>query len=276
MNQSIKHILIIGYGFVGKAVKYSFTGTMLDVQPSFEFHVTDPKYPAVEPDIKSMDAIYICVPTPSTETGACDASAVFEHVNRIAAQTTSALVVLRSTVPPSVIQKLLEIYPNLVYMPEFLRERSWQHDTLYPPLIVVGCRDLTSIAKVHDLIKLSKVKVGETRVVDPVEASIFKYAHNTFLSTKIVFMHEMYKWVCDSFDQDSVKWSNISNLLDSDPSVGVSHTTAPGYHGLGYSGSCLPKDTLALISESSPAGISQVLSYVQYRNQRLQNGENEL
>lgn len=250
MNNTIHNILIVGYGFVGKAVHHSLIADRRDTESgelSFKITILDPAAGFNPPLDNSFTAIFVCVPTPTVD-GTCDDSIVLEQVEKF--KNVTCPLIIRSTIPPSSIKKILSIKPDIVYMPEFLREKHWQYDAINPEIVVIGTDSEEMKLRVYEILEDSSIKYYNTTVsfVSPIEASLFKYAANTFLAMKVVYMHELHKWMISENMGDS--WSNLSMLMKFDSRFGSSHFDAPGEHGYGYSGSCFPKDTQALVTES--------------------------
>ena len=245
----MKNILIAGYGFVGQAVHYSITKhdtvktdyviDIFDLDKGRQCDITNTDY----------DFIFVCVPTPSAVDGTCDYSLVTEYVQCFKDHRG---LIIKSTVPPSAIKHLLSINSDLVYMPEFLREKSFKYDALNPKHIIIGCNNPTIASKVCILLcdtQINKYAGFDIKIVDPVTASLFKYSANTFLAMKVVFMHELYKMCSDN----GYDWEQLRDLMESDDRLGTSHFNAPGDHGLGYAGSCFPKDVKAFVKEANGA-----------------------
>ena len=112
-------VAIIGHGFVGKAVDFGF-------QKNIEKFIIDPNLYNSIHDLKDVDLdfIFICVPTPMLPDGNQDNSillSVFEDLSLI---NQKAIKIIKSTVIPNTLKTLDKIYSNIVYNPEFLRERS--------------------------------------------------------------------------------------------------------------------------------------------------------
>ena len=109
---------IVGHGFVGKAVDYGFST-----------HVTkkliDPKYNTKCSDLADFkpDVVFVCAPTPMKEGGCIDASIVKKCCKELT-EYTDALIVLKSTVTPNIVEKLSKTINNFVYNPEFLTEKN--------------------------------------------------------------------------------------------------------------------------------------------------------
>ena len=255
----MKNILIIGYGFVGKSVEFSLSLK----SSSFSFTIFDP-VAGHDTDFSNwtdMDAIFICIPTPTGIDGSCDYSIV-KHYAELFSNATCP-VIIKSTVVPSGVKELVEINRNVVYVPEFLTEKNWKEDSVSAKNIIIGTDSLELFQNIADLFKEAKLS-GTCLKVSPEEASLFKYASNTFLAMKVVYMHEMYKWL-DRID--SKAYNTVAHLMSMDPRLGTSHYKAPGDHGLGYSGTCFPKDTLALSVEAE--GNLPLLEAVIARNKSL-------
>lgn len=191
------------------------------------------------------DVIFICVGTPTKNSGEADLSQVFSVAKEIApAIKSGAVVVNKSTVPVGTAEKVrAEIAKNtnmkffIASCPEFLREGSALADTLNPSRIVIGAD--TDYAK-KILIKVHKKLPGERVLTDLRTAETIKYASNAFLATKISFINEIAN-LCESSGADV---SGVALGMGLDSRIGKSFLNA----GIGYGGSCFPKDTKALHS----------------------------
>lgn len=232
-------VLIVGFGFVGRAIHSILPGT------DFCKIIHDPAegYSAAFDAIKP-DAVFICVPTP-TKDGACDDSLVRYYTAMVAHYDCP--VIIKSTVPPSTVDKLLVIKPDIVIMPEFLRESNWQEDVRWPLTTVVGCDDMKTLTKVFNLIMKSDICVNKYLPCSAKEASMIKYIANSFLAMKVVYMHQMEKWATSQ----GMNWDRISSMLAHDQRIGHTHLQSPGAHGYGYAGTCFPKDIEALVHEAA-------------------------
>ncbi len=239
---------IIGYGFVGKALEKGIKDDVeiLKIDPLLETKISDLE--EFSPEI-----CFICVPTPMNKDGSQDISILLEVVDELKKISISSLVVLKSTVLPTHIDSINKNIPNLVFNPEFLRERSANEDFINSKLIILGGReDLTSrIADFYKNYTLCKTK--DYQFTDLISASLVKYAINTFLATKVVFFNELNQIFHQSQAEDS--WDNFINMISIDSRVGSSHMQVPGLDGkFGYGGTCFPKDSKALIKYSEEIG----------------------
>lgn len=251
-------ILIVGAGVIGSALKSTLPPSYYDVQvldPPKGLHVTDDFEP---------DAIFVCVPTPSNPDGTCDASIVLDTVRKYAEHP--AHVVVRSTVPPSVVEDLIRIRYDVIIMPEFITEKNWLNDISHPPMTPIGCMSGACVSVVLDQLKYSTIDLTKARQCSPIEASALKYIANCFLATKVLFMHETEKWLTSTYGYQA-DWDVIKSILTMDERIGCSHLNSPGHHGYGFSGSCFPKDTLAFSKDAS--GNLKLLNSVVEINQQL-------
>ena len=201
--------------------------------------------------LKGADLILICVGTPPKSDGSYDLKYVFAAAESIAKNLTGyATVVIKSTVPPSTTSKVKEIILkntsidfDIASNPEFLREGSAVNDALHPSRIIFGVEN----KKAENYLRQAHKKLpGPILVTTPQSAQLIKYASNAMLATRISFINAI-AILCDAVGAD-VK--DVAAGLGLDPRIGTSFLDA----GLGYGGSCFPKDTWALISFAKTLG----------------------
>ncbi len=196
--------------------------------------------------VKASDVVFIAVGTPETETGAANMSYVYGVAEEIGGAVGSdfKVVVNKSTVPVGTAEKVKELIlgvnanadVEVCSVPEFLREGSAVKDTFNPDRIVIG----TASKKAEDmLIALHKPLTEQIIVTDIRSAEMIKYASNAFLATKITFINEMAN-ICDRYGADVTA---VAKGMGLDNRIGPKFLQA----GVGYGGSCFPKDTKALI-----------------------------
>jgi len=193
--------------------------------------------------IPGAEVIFICVGTP-TKNGRVDLSFVYEAVKSVAKNLKSyAILVIKSTVPPGInskIEKKMRRFTRAEFdvasVPEFLREGKAVWDTFHPYRVVIG-----SVKKkvIHKLLQLHRGIPGKRLVCTPVSAQLIKYASNAFLPTKISFANSI-AVLCDEFGADV---EEVMKGVGMDKRIGAEFLGA----GLGYGGSCFPKDIAALI-----------------------------
>jgi UDPglucose 6-dehydrogenase len=188
--------------------------------------------------IDAARLIFICVQTPPTPSGDADLSAVTRAVEEIGDVEGRALV-MKSTVPVGTGRTVRRAASELAYVscPEFLREGSAVRDFMEPDRVVIGFEPGDEWAA--DAVEAAYAPLGAPIVrTDVASAEMVKLASNAFLATKISFINEIAN-VCDETGADVTE---VSRGMGLDPRIGDRFLTA----GLGFGGSCFPKDTQAL------------------------------
>jgi UDPglucose 6-dehydrogenase len=226
----------------------------------------------LETAIRGKEIAFICVGTPSGVDGALDLSAVEAVACRVArAHPEDLLLVEKSTVTAqtgSRIERALTVYGQREFgrvevasNPEFLREGSAVHDFLRPDRIVVGVRSGWAEQRFRAL--YAPISKGEVEcpahvgcprgsripfVVTSLEtAELIKHASNAFLATKISFINA----VADLCDRVGADIGVVAEGMGLDPRIGPSFLRA----GLGYGGSCFPKDVTAFMRFAAEVGV---------------------
>jgi UDPglucose 6-dehydrogenase len=209
-------------------------------------------------DLKSTVAkskiIFLCLPTPQSEDGSADLTHVMEVSKGIADYLNEAkIIVSKSTVPVGTVEKMRQIFEKrgkhnvqVVSNPEFFKEGSALQDSLRPDRIIIGTSDKKTAEVMAELYE-PFVRTGNPIIVmDEKSAELTKYAANSFLATKITFMNDLAN-LCEIVGAD-IEW--IRKGIGSDPRIGKNFLFA----GIGYGGSCFPKDVKALIKTSGTHG----------------------
>ena len=187
------------------------------------------------------EVIVIATGTPSGESGGVDLSYVRSALSWVSErQPDGGVVIMKSTVPPGTGVRLLEtilrgLKIEYVSNPEFLREGQAVADWFSPDRIVVGTNDERLVGVVKTLYRGIEAPYV---VTDVTGAEMIKYASNAFLATKISFINEI-AMVCDRI---GATIDDVVRGISLDPRIGPSFLKA----GVGYGGSCFPKDTRAL------------------------------
>ena len=240
MKKRLK-IGIIGHGFVGKATDSGFN---IDV----EKFIVDPKYKTTIEDLKefSPNVIFVCVPTPMGEDGSQNSEIIESVTEETARLMPDCIIVIKSTVLPNILIKLSEFSKNLIYNPEFLREKHANEDFINSKMIIFG-GDRNISEKISGFYRNHTKCTTEDHIfVDLLSASFIKYTINTFLATKVIFFNEMHALYMKIKSNDP--WEKIINTVALDERIGKSHMDVPGHDGrYGFGGACFPKDSLALI-----------------------------
>ena len=196
--------------------------------------------------IRQADVIYIAVGTPQNNDGSADLSYVVEAAKNIAACVErDVIVVTKSTVPVGTNHKIKEIIDahitqkiavDVVSNPEFLKEGSAIYDSFHGDRIVIGAESEHAFTVMEQINLSFDVPIFKT---DIKSAEMIKYASNAFLATKISFINEISN-ICELLGANI---ENVSTGMGLDQRIGSQFLKA----GIGYGGSCFPKDTKALI-----------------------------
>jgi UDPglucose 6-dehydrogenase len=213
------------------------------------------------------EVVLICVGTPSDAAGRADLRYVLDVADTIARELHSSPVVsLRSTVPVGTTRRVeLRLNETLkqrgftdrvavIANPEFLRTGRAVDDFLRPTRIVLGTTDWAQDADIARLRSLYQPLGAPLLVMDAESAELVKNAANAFLATKISFVNELAN-LCDA---TGASVDSVLQGLALDPRIG-SDSMRPG---LGYGGSCLPKDVLSLIAMGAEHGRPMELAKV--------------
>jgi UDPglucose 6-dehydrogenase len=204
--------------------------------------------------VEKSNIIFLCLPTPQSEDGSADLTHVLGVSEKIAGYLNEdKILISKSTVPVGTVEKLEQLFKQkgkytveVVSNPEFLKEGTALQDSLKPDRIIIGTRDKKTAEILTELYE-PFVRTGNPIIImDEKSAELTKYAANSFLATKITFMNDMAN-LCESVGAD-IEW--IRKGIGSDPRIGKNFLFA----GIGYGGSCFPKDVKALIKTSKDHG----------------------
>ena len=200
--------------------------------------------------IEGAEFLYVAVGTPPTYSGDADLSAVWTVVDELPADTGNAVVVMKSTVPVGTGSKVRQRldrrgleHVGYASNPEFTAEGTAVRDFMRPDRIVIGAfrdQDADAVAGLHSGIDAPIVRC------DVASAEMIKLAANAALMTRISFINEIAN-VCEATGADVVK---VAEGVGLDQRIGKSFLRA----GIGYGGSCFPKDSLALKQLAANSG----------------------
>lgn len=223
--------------------------------------------------VAEADLIMIAVGTPQKENGEADILFVEEAAREIAQgfkPQRTYTVVIKSTVPLGTNRRVAQVIKRVLAEreveaqvfqasnPEFLREGMALHDTFYPDRIVVGAESEEAVEAIHRLYRPILEQTFDAPAflprpegydlpplvtTDPTSAEMIKYAANAFLAVKISFINEI-AGLCDKVGADVTE---VARGIGLDSRIGSRFLSA----GLGWGGSCFPKDTAALVAVAS-------------------------
>lgn len=217
--------------------------------------------------------IFIAVGTPPAGDGSADLSSILGVAETIGRTMDGyRIVVMKSTVPVGTHRKVSDAitahtdHPmDYVSNPEFLKEGAAIEDFTRPDRVVIGATNPAVVEIMRELYGPFMRKSERMLVMDPASAEMTKYAANALLATKISFMNEIAN-LCEQFGADV---EQVRHGVGSDSRIG----TAFLFPGVGYGGSCFPKDVSALISMGDsvdhPMSIAAAVQEVNRRQRRI-------
>jgi UDPglucose 6-dehydrogenase len=201
---------------------------------------------SLEEGIKHGEIIFLALPTPEDEDGSADLSYVLGAAKDIGKLLTDYKVIVdKSTVPVGTAERVTQVIANetnvdfdVVSNPEFLREGFAVDDFLKPERIVIGSSSDKATQLMEKLYKPFVRSGNPIIIMDEKSAELTKYAANSFLATKITFMNEIANF-CEKVGADVDK---VRAGMGTDSRIGKRFL----FPGIGYGGSCFPKDVKAL------------------------------
>lgn len=223
---------------------------------------------SLEEGIEDAEIIFLALPTPPGEDGSADLSyilGVADHLGKIIKDYK--VIVDKSTVPVGTAEKVTEAVAknakvafDVVSNPEFLREGFAVDDFLKPDRVVIGSSSERAMKVMEQLYK-PFVRSGNAIIfMDEKSAELTKYAANSFLATKITFMNEVANF-CEKVGADVDK---VRIGIGTDERIGKRFL----FPGIGYGGSCFPKDVQALVKSGTEVGFDfQILKAVMKINE---------
>ena len=226
---------VVGLGYVGSALKHTldfyYNCCGYDLNGNHEWN-----------RIIATDVLFICVGTPE-RSGRLDGSSVEDVLLHLDTSGYLGIAVVRSTLPIGFMDKATRRHPKLrlVYMPEFLRERSRLQWTMNPDRLVVSGKeaDVEEVLSYFEWAEEAQVLRMKYR-----DAELGKLANNAFLAVKVSFTNEI-EALCE---EHGASPENVMSVIWSDRRVKSKDHLTPG---LGpYGGKCLPKDVHELVNAS--------------------------
>ena len=219
--------------------------------------------------VENSKIIFLCLPTPQSEDDSADLSRVLSVSKNLAELINEdKFIVSKSTVPVGTVDRIRHVLRKknkydveVVSNPEFLKEGTAIQDSLKPDRIIIGTRSKKAIEILKDLYAPFVRTGNPILIMNERSAEMTKYAANAFLATKISFMNELSN-LCEKVGAD-IDW--VRKGIGSDPRIGNQFLFA----GLGYGGSCFPKDVKALVKTSQEYdGDLKILKAVDEVNER--------
>lgn len=203
--------------------------------------------------IQASDIIFLALPTPPGEDGSADLSYVLNVADQIGGLIDQyKIIVNKSTVPVGTVQKVRDAIArnarcefDVVSNPEFLREGVAVEDFMKPDRVVIGTHSEKARKIMGELYEPYVRQGNPVLFMDEASSELTKYAANSFLAAKISFMNEIAN-LCEKLGADV---DMVRRGMGSDGRIGKRFLFA----GIGYGGSCFPKDVQALVNSSNHA-----------------------
>jgi len=200
--------------------------------------------------LENCSIIILALPTPVFPDGSMDFSCLYSCIDEISRYNfqKDINIIIKSTVTPGTTHLLKEysekkdLKATFIYNPEFLREGSALHDFLYPERIVVGIHENQGLSLAKKIYSSEKFPNSELIITDYNSAELSKCLSNSFLAVKISFINEAAN-LCKAANADI---KAIQKILGKDSRIGSQFLKS----GIGYGGSCLPKDVRAILDYS--------------------------
>jgi len=210
--------------------------------------------------VDNSKLIILGVGTPSADDGSADISVVLDVCGKIAeCMRDYKIIIIKSTVPVGTFQKVIELIKSktnvpfdYVSNPEFLKEGSAVTDFAKPDRVIIGT-DSPEVQEIMEQLYSPFMRKGSRIIfMNPASAELTKYASNVMLATRISFVNEL-SGLCDKFGADIEK---VRAGVGADPRIGNAFLFA----GVGYGGSCFPKDVRALIHMGRQVGCRMTIA----------------
>ncbi len=205
--------------------------------------------------VRRSDILFIAVGTPQSEDGSADLTHVLSVAEAIGrAMNGYKIIINKSTVPVGTVEKVRKTisavtsHPfDVVSNPEFLKEGAALDDFLKPDRVVIGTSEPKVQAVMRELYAPFVRTGNPILMMDPASAELTKYAANAMLASRISFMNEIAN-LCDVLGADV---DAVRRGMGTDSRIGTSFL----FPGIGYGGSCFPKDVKALLKMGQEAGV---------------------
>ena len=265
MYHQIMQLVIVGVGYVGLITGLSFAKigykvSFIDTDKDKINILNQYRSPFIEPELEDyllnseiqqnihffdnynnikwdgIDAVIICVQTPTTERGEVDISyitSVFNNIKNLI--VNDSIICIKSTIHPLALEKVFKDssinYEDLVFNPEFLREGSAFDDFFHTDRVIVGSLNRENMKKIGELYSSLNTEIVYT---DPVSSQLIKYLSNAYLPLRLSFVNEASRII----DQLNANQEDVLRGVGLDSRIGVDYfRPSPG-----WGGSCFPKD----------------------------------
>ena len=249
----LNSIGIIGLGYVGMAIEMSLNFGWKNDNVYIDSYTG---HTGTYEEIAECSGVFVCVPTPQNEIGECDSSILEDVLTKLSDVNYQGVIISKCTATPNIYQRLNAQYPNLVHCPEFLTAANASRDYENATWTIIGGEITAWRNEAERIIKLTQSNLKTVKFCKIGEAALAKYAVNSFLATKVVFMNELYQIA----NKAGLNYNIVANLVKQDDRIGPTHMNVPGLDGvLGFGGKCFPKDTNTMLKYAEGLGITPMV-----------------
>ena len=249
MRQEQIKVGVVGYGVIG-----STFAQWLKEHTDCQIAISDPPK-GINDDLTGCSVFFIGIHIPTEQDGTQDLTLLKEIIKGL----PKGPVVIRTTMLPGTCDALTqELGREIIFMPEFLTERTAYNDFCNQDVVITGARDIL------DVIFDSKKRIYMTNM----EAEITKYAHNVFGAVAVTYFNGIYE-LCQKTNAD---YKKVREGFLLSGYITPTYTSVPGPDGkTGYGGKCFPKDVNAFAAYTQDALLGQFLKTVSEQNEYYRN-----
>lgn len=244
----MKSVAVMGVGMVGGAMLAMLQSSEIEV---YAYDKYKPEYDQLEECLKT-DVMFVCVPSLSNSDGTQQLGPLENVLSLLKERDYKGVICVKSTLAPGTTQAMADKFnlSRVCHSPEFLRELTALEDLMNQKSILISGQpqDTREIAQVFQecgflcpIFQYRDIRMTELQ----------KYFHNVFLSEKVGIANDFYD-VCEKLGLD---YNQMKQGAISCGGIGEGHTKVPGHHGVGFSGSCFVKDTIAFQKFCNDIGV---------------------
>lgn len=228
----MNNAVVIAHGMVAKATMHS-----LGIDKFYSRSERNIEYN----DIPNYKYIFFCLPTP-TLLGKQNIDSIREYIKLITTaqkdKADKSIVIIRSTILPGTCKKIFkESNIHVVHVPEFLTESTWEKDSEWPDIIVIGSEDQNLREEVAGIFR-ARFKGAEYFLTDTQTSEMIKYAINCYYALKVIYANQLF----DFCEKENIPYETIKKAMYSRKWIGKNHLDIWHNGGRGAAGKCLKKD----------------------------------
>jgi len=259
----MNNALVLGLGIVGKSLADS-----LGIKHYHDLKKVD-GYTYVDlKDVGDYRYIFVCLPSSVDSSGRYQLDTTTELIKSISSQGKQNVFIIKSTVYPGYADYVMDTLGinNVVSNPEFITEKTVEHDSMHPDIIVIGGRQPNYVQDVDGIYK-ARFKGADIIKTDNVTAETIKLAINGFYTTKVIYANQIY----DYAKKTGAKYDVVKEAMYKRKWIGKNHLDVIHQGGRGAGGHCLKKDFKALATYSA----SKLFEKINIINEELLSGGNK-